>query len=153
VQTKPVRGMALLSMVLLASACSSADNGTTAPTGTAEVAGPWRWLANVSNSQFGVSCAEYGQLTLSQSGDQVSGVLENASAVCLANGHAYQFDPGEQFTGGVDSVNDFRYSDAACRFTGTLSGSPANKAQGQALCDIHSADLNVTVAGRWDMER
>jgi hypothetical protein len=147
---------ALFGTLLFATACGGGDGGgTTNPTGAANLAGSWIWQSksNGPNKALGATCVASGQLTLSQSGNQVSGVLANASASCLAGGDSYEFDPGGDFNNGVVSGNTFIYDDGVCRFTGTASGSPPNKVEGPASCDLDYLGATVPLTGAWEMHR
>jgi hypothetical protein len=144
----------LVGTLLVVWACGGGDSGGSAtPTGTANLAGGWIWQSNGSNSELGVTCVASGQLTLTQADNQVSGVLANSAASCLASGHSYQFDPGGDFTNGVVSGNTFTYNDPVCQFTGTASGSPPNKVEGPASCNLDYLGVQIPLTGTWEMHR
>lgn len=137
-------------IVLLLAACGGGD-GT--GTSVASIAGVWSTSIGVSNSQVNLSCQFTGTATLSQSGTTFNGSYSGTS-LCTGPGGSTS-DPstgvigGGQITGSHVTFTD----DDGCNYSGTITGSPANRISGTVSCLFAISGQTYTFTGTWQVNR
>ena len=141
----------LLPSVALAAACGSDSSGPN--DGPPSLAGVWSLEADVSNGSLQVSCVLTGMVTITQSGNQFSGQASNTSGLCTAPGQSEPFTGDGPLTGGTISGSQVSYTDGVCTYTGTMSGDPVNRIQGDVSCDFPIQGTDVPMNGTWQLSR
>jgi len=148
---RPWSILLLPSLALAAAACGGDSSGPS--DSTPSLAGAWSLEADVSNSSLQVSCVLTGTVTLTQSGSQFSGQASNTSGLCTAPGQSEPFTGDGPLTGGTISGSQVSYTDGICTYTGTMSGDPINRIQGNVSCDFPIQGTDVPMNGTWQLSR
>ena len=131
-------------------ACGGSSTG---PSGPMSLAGVWSLTVNVSNAALSTSCSAQGQASINQNGSQLGGTYSDAQT-CTGPGGTASGNAAGSITGGQTSGSQVSFSDdGGCNYTGTGSGSPANRMGGNASCTFASGGQNYTFAGTWQATR
>lgn len=131
--------------MLALGACGS---DTTGPT-TQDITGTWLVTATLNNSTLGLTCNEQGTATLTQSGGNVAGSLTNSVATCTGPGGSGSASLDGPIAGGQVSGSTATFANGECTYTGTISGTPPNKIQGNATCQVSLQGQVVPLTGTW----
>jgi hypothetical protein len=131
-------------------ACGGDSSGPNTPL---SISGVWQLTANISNSSLSTTCVADGQVTISQSGQNFTGQVSGSTEVCSGPGGQASGSVDGSISGGQISGNSINYSDGTCTYTGTLTGSPPNRAQGNVSCSLPLQGQNFPFSGTWQISR
>lgn len=138
----------LVGLALLVSACSSDSTGP-----TADLNGIWSLTASYNNAQTQTTCTLNGQATLAQSGSTFTGQVTGSVVSCANPSGTTVGNADGPLTGGQVHGTVASYSDGSCNYSGTVSGSPANRVQGSVSCQIASGGTTYPFTGTWQLSR
>jgi hypothetical protein len=124
-----------------------------APNSTWSIAGLWHYNYSFSSTEAGLSCSSQGTATLHQSGANFTGTATATDTHCTDQTGTYDYTGVQQISGGQISGITVSFQMPGCRFTGTMSGSPANQMRGRQTCTFASSGSEYEFAGSWQASR
>ena len=142
-------GTVVLTAAAALAACGSSDS--TGP-GTARVGGNWTFQEVLASSSLGVSCADTAQMTLSQTGQVVTGNYAQVGT-CTAGGQVFDNSGNGVISGGQVVGDSIRFDEDFCEYRGTLTGTPATSMAGTVNCIDTTTSPPDTIPGSWTMTR
>lgn len=141
-----------VAMVLITAAVSCGGDST-GPNGSANIAGNWTLTANYNNAQSQTTCTLNGSASIAQSGTTFTGQVSGSVIACTNPGGTTSGSGDGPITGGQINGNTVSYSDGECTYTGTVSGSPANRVQGDVNCNVAVGGTTYPFTGTWQISR
>jgi hypothetical protein len=142
-----MRGVVLAALVLMLGC-----GGSTAPPADVNIAGTWNFGESLSDQSQGISYVGQGQIVISQSGNQFSGTYDEQAVLTTPNG-AFDASSSGNINGGQVDGTGVSFQVTTCGYSGTTSGSPANRLQGQVTCDLDVAGTPLRLTGTWQAGR
>jgi hypothetical protein len=139
---------ATLGLVLAASCGDS-----TGPNSTRDVNGNWTLAATYNSAQLQTTCTLNGSVSIAQTGTTFTGQVSGSVASCTGPGGTTSGSGDGPITGGQISGNTLSYSDVECTYTGTISGSPANRVDGSVSCNVAIGGTTYPFNGTWQISR
>lgn len=137
--------LAVLVGVLWLIGCGGDSTGP----GTVDITGTWLVTATLNNSSLGITCNEQGTATVTQSGTNVSGQFTNSLATCSTPSGTASESLDGPLTGGQVLGTTATFVNSECTYTGTISGSPPNRIQGAATCQVSVQGQVIPLTGTW----
>ena len=135
-------------------AVAACGSSSTAPTAVPDISGTWTVGASVSNAGLQVTCSLQGTATVQQSGSNFTGNFTGSTTTCTGPGGTVAGNADGPITGGQIVGSTVSYNDGqGCAYTGTVTGTPANRIQGSATCQLAVAGQTYTFTGTWTAGR
>lgn len=136
-----------MGLLLVPVVVACGGSGVTGPSGPANIAGSWTLSVNLT------SCTARAAVVLQQSGANFSG-SQAGTETCPPFGDASIDGPiisGAVAGASVSFAGALPFDGAGCVYTGTATGSPANRMSGPVTCFDSSA--NSVATGAWEASR
>jgi hypothetical protein len=144
---KGIFGLAA-AMLFAATACSGDSTGL-----STNLSGAWQFSENFSNSTLQMSCTSTGTVNMSHTGSSLAGNFTQ-TGICTAPSIGTVDNSGSgTIVGGQVSGNRVSFQSGECTYTGTLTGSPANRITGTVTCVIALVGQTFTFNGTWQAGR
>lgn len=143
---------AVSAVLVVVVAGSSCDGDSTGPEAR-DISGDWTLTATYNSAQLQTTCTLDGLLSLDQSGSTFTGLVTGSLLTCSGPGGTTSSNADGPITGGQISGNTASYSDGECNYTGTISGSPANRVAGDVDCDVSIEGTTYPFTGTWQLSR
>jgi hypothetical protein len=140
---------AALGALGLAIAAGSCGGDSTGPESTRDVSGNWAATATYNNAQLQMTCTFSGSVSIVQSGTNFTGQVTGSVITCIGPGGASSGSGDGPITGGQVNGNALSYSDGVCAYTGTITGTPANRVEGDVSCDVAIGGTTYPFNGTW----
>lgn len=141
-------------VALLAAGLVGACGGDTGPKGPPNVSGSWNFNDAVSNSGLGLSCVSSATVNVVQTGSNFTGTVVNGTQTCTAGGQSSSGDlTGGTVDGGQISGSSISFTTEGCQYSGTVTGSPANRMSGSENCVFAYNGTNYTLTGTWQASK
>ena len=144
--------LGVVALLLLAPNCGG-DSGSTGPGSTPDVTGNWTAVATYNNAQLQTTCTFNGSVSIAQSGTTFTGQVTGSVVTCVGPGGTASGNFDGPITGGQISGSTMNYSSGECTYTGTISGSPANRVQGNVSCNVAIGGTTYPFNGTWQISR
>jgi hypothetical protein len=141
---------AALGLILVASCGgdSFAPNST-----TRDINGNWTLAATYNNAQVQTTCTLNGSISIAQSGTSFTGQVSGSTTSCTGPGGTTSGSDDGPVTGGQINGNTLSYNDGGCTYTGTITGSPSNRVEGNVNCDVAIGGTTYPFNGTWLISR
>lgn len=136
---------------MAAASCGGGDS--VGPNATRDVSGNWNLTANINSSQLQTTCTLDGVVAITQNGATFTGQVSGSLVVCSGPGGTTSGSADGPVTGGQVNGNTMSYSDGQCTYTGTITGTPANRVQGIVNCNLPLGGTIYSFAGTWEASR
>ena len=140
----------VLLFLLTVSACGG--NGPSRPSpSVVQIGGQWSFSESYTDVQLAISCNNKASVTIAQSGISFSGTsIQTGTCTDGDNSGTFQLR-----TGTIDGANVSWADDGApvCRYTGAVTGSPANRMNGTVQCTGQIDGVSFNLHGTWEMTR
>ena len=136
---------------MAAASCGGGDS--VGPNGTRDISGNWSLTANINSTQLQTTCTLDGVVAITQNGTTFTGQVSGSVVVCSGPGGTTSSSADGPVTGGQINGNEASYSDGQCTYTGTITGTPANRGQGNVNCSIPLGGTSYPFAGTWQISR
>jgi len=114
---------------------ASCGGDSTGPNST-DLNGNWTIAATYNNAQLQTTCTLNGSLSIAQSGTTFTGQVSGSVLTCASPGGNASSNGDGPVTGGQINGNTVSYNDGQCTYTGTITGSPANRVEGSTACSV-----------------
>jgi hypothetical protein len=132
---------------------ASCGGDSTGPNSTRDLNGNWTISANYNNAQLQTSCALNGSLSIAQSGTTFTGQVSGSILTCAGPGGNASGNADGPVTGGQINGNTVSYNNGECTYTGTITGSPANRAVGSTACSVAIGGTTYPFTGTFVVSR
>jgi hypothetical protein len=150
----PGKGVAAAFIALGAIAAVSCGGGdSTGPDSTRDIGGNWNGTATYNNAQLQITCTFSGSVSIVQSGTNFTGQVTGSVITCIGAGGASSGSGDGPITGGQVNGNTLSYSNGGCTYTGTITGTPANRVEGDVSCDVAIGGTTYPFDGTWQISR
>lgn len=153
VSPRAVARVLLATTIAGTAACGSDSTGTS---GAPDVSGSWSISATLTNAQIPANCSIAGTVNLVQNGNSLTATNTAGSETCTVSGAMSTSSiVGGTATGTLSGSNITITTTGAapCTFTGTVTGSPPNKASGTVNCPVQFTGTTVALTGNWQITR
>jgi hypothetical protein len=144
---------ALVALVAAIAAASCGGDDSTGPDSTTDISGNWNATATYNNAQLQTTCTFSGSVSLSQSGSNFTGQVSGSVLACTGPGGTTSGNADGPITGGQINGNAISYNNGECTYAGTITGSPANRAEGDVDCDVSIGGTSYPFTGTWLISR
>ena len=138
---------------LCASATLAACGDATGVGRVPSVGGDWQLHTMTSSVELGVTCEADGMVSITQRGQNFTGEVSESRETCSGPGGTAIGDVDGALLGGQISGNTLTYSDGSCDYSGTVSGSPANRVMGEMSCTVVLQSGTYVLSGTWRLMR
>lgn len=142
----------LIGLALLVSACGGGSDATN-PNQDAQIGGTWSFSHNISDRVVGISCTGSGQIVINQSGTQFTGNANQRGLCTASDGSSVDASGQSSIQGGQVNGMGVSFRGGNCAYTGTASGSPINRLDGQETCQLDAGGQTLNLAGTWSAGR
>jgi hypothetical protein len=142
--------LAAFSLFVLMAGCSdSTDSGGTTDL---DVSGDWDWDEAVGDLSVGVTCADSGQITVSQNETHFTAKGTIAGS-CTGPAATVPFADSIKVTSGTISGTSVKFNADGCPYRGTAYGAAPDSASGTITCTASSGGVTVHLTGTWIIRR
>jgi hypothetical protein len=143
-----------LLIAFLLTACGGDDDGGTGPN-VERIDGPaWGLEAEYGNEQQGLACALEGTLTLTQSGDDLTGGQIVGRQVCVGPDGSSDVNISQPITsGGITSAGGVTFNTTAQGITCAFAGEFAEDEVGQAIEGTVECSTATPLSGFFSAQR
>jgi len=134
------------------------------------ISGNWTFSDATSNARLSGSCHATGTISITQTGSSFTGTVISGSNSCTvgtqsstgsiagsAIGDGRITAPAVSFTDNTLTEADLETlvtkRGGACKYTGTISGSPVNRMTGDETCTVALLDTYFGFSGTWQLSR
>src|SRR4029077_8359160 len=107
-----------------------------APPTPANIGGTWSYTEALTESVFGISCADTGTYSFTQDGAKFGGNYVQTGKCRSGGSVAFNTGHGPVTNGSVTTIRVQFTADSLCSYTGLLSNARDAVAQGTGLCDF-----------------
>ena len=136
--------------VLLVASCGGDSTG---PNSTRDIEGNWTIAANYNNAQLQTTCTLNGSASIAQSGTTFTGQVTGSIVTCAGPGGTTSGNADGAVTGGQINGSTLSYNNGECSYTGTITGTPANRVEGDTDCDVAIGGTTYPFTGTWVLSR
>lgn len=153
VSPRAVARVLLATTIAGTSACGSDSTSTSGPP---DISGNWSISSTLANTQIPATCTLTGTTNIVQTGSTFTGTNTSGSQTCIVAGQSSTNSiVGGTATGTISgsNVTITTSGGSPCTFTGTLTGSPPNKASGSANCPVQFGTTTTALTGTWQITR
>ena len=140
---------AVLGASVTLSACGDATGVGRVPS----IDGEWQLNTLSSIAELSVTCEAAGLVSIDQIGQNFTGHVTESSETCSGPGGTAIGDVDGALLGGQISGSTLSYSDGSCEYTGTVSGTPANRVVGEMSCTVVLPSGTYLLDGTWRLSR
>jgi len=146
---KRVLGTACLIMLL---ARCGGDSGNPLEPTTYDLAGPWSYAEIIGDAALGVSCADAGEILVTQNGPRFT-ARGWQDGQCSGPGGIVPFADSFVITQGTVSGSKISFRIDPCPYTGTAYGAAPDSATGTITCTVSSQGTTLHLTGTWQVRR
>lgn len=148
------RSVARCAVVLIcvaAGACSG--DGSTAPDPPPDIAGAWQISVTVHNNALAMTCQAAGPVSITQNGATFTGEVKGSTGSCDLPADTTATTVDGDITDGQITGRTVTYTNSGCRYSGTISGTPANAISGDVSCTVNQGGQAYPFNGTWNASR
>jgi hypothetical protein len=145
------RVLGTVGLIVLLTRCGGDSGNPLEPT-TYDLAGVWSYAEILGDAALGVSCADAGEILVTQNGPRFTAVGWQEGQ-CSGPGGIAPFADSFAITQGTVSGSKISFRIDPCPYTGAVYGAAPDSAVGTITCNVSSQGTTLHLTGTWQVRR